>query len=109
MARDVLGEEPMDTTEEVTERVLREERATQVRAALEVLSEEHRAILVLREMEGLCYEEIADVLGLLRFLDNVRNDAALFGVLRSPFFLVSDEGLLRLRRAGGETQRLQLG
>ena len=47
-------------------------------------------------------QEIADVLGLLRFLDNVRNEAALFGVLRSPFFLVSDEGLLRLRRAGGE-------
>ena len=63
-ARDVLGEEPMDTTEEVTERLLREERATQVRAALEELTEEHRAILVLREMEGLCYEEIADVLEL---------------------------------------------
>lgn len=47
-------------------------------------------------------QEISDVLGLLRFLDNVRNEAALFGVLRSPFFLVSDEGLLRLRRAGGE-------
>ena len=47
-------------------------------------------------------QEIADVLGLLRFLDNVRNEAALFGVLRSPFFLVSDEGLLRLRRASGE-------
>ena len=47
-------------------------------------------------------QEIADVLGLLRFLDNVRNEAALFGVLRSPFFLLSDEGLLRLRRAAGE-------
>ena len=28
------------------------------------LSEEHRAILVLREMEGCCYETIADVLEL---------------------------------------------
>jgi RNA polymerase sigma-70 factor (ECF subfamily) len=63
-AREALGEEPMDTTEEVTERLLREERATQVRAALEELSEEHRSILVLREMEGLCYEEIAEVLEL---------------------------------------------
>ena len=47
-------------------------------------------------------QEIADVLVLLQFLDNPRNEAALFGVLRSPFFLVSDEGLLRLRRAGAD-------
>lgn len=63
-ARDTLGEEPMDHGEDVTERLIREERATQVRAALQGLTEEHRLILVLREMEGLCYEEIADVLDL---------------------------------------------
>ena len=45
-------------------------------------------------------QEIADALGLLQFLDNPRNESALFGLLRSPFFLVSDEGLLLLRRAG---------
>jgi RNA polymerase sigma-70 factor, ECF subfamily len=28
------------------------------------LSEEHRAILVLREMEGCCYETIAEILDL---------------------------------------------
>lgn len=46
-------------------------------------------------------QEIADVLGLLRFLDNPENGAALFGTLRSPFFQLSDEALLRLKRAGG--------
>ncbi len=46
-------------------------------------------------------QEIMDVLGLLRFLDNPLNEPALFGVLRSPFFLLSDEALLRLRRSQG--------
>jgi RNA polymerase sigma-70 factor (ECF subfamily) len=44
--------------------LLREERVGQVRQALSALSEEHRAILVLREMEGCCYETIADILDL---------------------------------------------
>lgn len=35
----------------------------QVRAAIEKLSEEHRTCLVLREMEGRSYEEIAESLG----------------------------------------------
>jgi RNA polymerase sigma-70 factor (ECF subfamily) len=36
----------------------------QVRAALAALSEEHRAILVLREMEGFAYETISELLDL---------------------------------------------
>lgn len=63
-AREAIGEEPMDHTEEAGERVLRQERAVQVHQALTELSDEHRAILVLREMDGLCYDEIADVLDL---------------------------------------------
>ncbi len=63
-AREAMGEEPMDTTEDAGERVLRRERAVQIRQALTELSDEHRAILVLREMEGLCYDEIAHVLEL---------------------------------------------
>ena len=47
-------------------------------------------------------QEIADVLNLLRFLCNPLNEMALFATLRSPFFQLSDEVLLRLRRAGGE-------
>ena len=34
----------------------------QVQAALAALSEEHRAVLVLREIEGCCYDTIAEIL-----------------------------------------------
>jgi len=47
-------------------------------------------------------QEVADVLALLRFLANPYNEMALFATLRSPFFLLSDDALLRLRLAGGE-------
>ena len=40
------------------------ERAGQVRNALGLLSDEHRQILVLREMEGASYETIAELLEL---------------------------------------------
>ena len=40
-----------------------EELRDQVRKALLALSEEHRAVLVLREMEGYSYEEVAAMLG----------------------------------------------
>ena len=36
----------------------------QVYVALDQLSDEHRSILVLREMEGCCYETIAEILEL---------------------------------------------
>jgi RNA polymerase sigma-70 factor (ECF subfamily) len=42
--------------------MLRAEQAVQVQAALKLLSEEHSAILVLREVDGLEYEEIGQVL-----------------------------------------------
>lgn len=42
--------------------LLRKERVSQVQAALKRLSEEHRTILVLREMEQLDYENIAAIL-----------------------------------------------
>lgn len=63
-AREATGEEPYDDEEPAEERVLREERAVQVQRALALLSDEHRAILVLREVEGCDYDEIASVLGL---------------------------------------------
>ncbi len=43
--------------------LLREERAGLVRNALADLPPEHREILILREMEGLSYSEIASVIG----------------------------------------------
>ncbi|HEX5102641.1 MAG TPA: sigma-70 family RNA polymerase sigma factor [Pirellulaceae bacterium] len=60
--RDRLGREPQDGGEGAEERLLREERAVLVRRALGRLSDEHRAILVLREVDGCDYEQIAAIL-----------------------------------------------
>jgi len=57
-----VGVDPIDNAELPEEVVERDERAVQVRAALSKLSDEYRAILVLREMEDCDYETIADVL-----------------------------------------------
>jgi RNA polymerase sigma-70 factor (ECF subfamily) len=46
------------------ENVLRREMAERIQAALETLPEKHRTILVLREVEGLSYEELAERLGI---------------------------------------------
>ena len=56
------GREPSDEAEQAEERLLREERAVLIRRALGRLSDEHRAILVLRDVEGCDYDEIAAVL-----------------------------------------------
>ena len=47
-------------------------------------------------------QEIYDILNLLAFLTNERDDIALAGVLRSPLFGISDEGLYWVTRAAGE-------
>ncbi|MFP6750351.1 MAG: sigma-70 family RNA polymerase sigma factor, partial [Pirellulaceae bacterium] len=62
--QEAFGEEPRDETEQAEDTVLREERADMVHEALASLSEEHRSILVLREMDGCCYDTIADILAL---------------------------------------------
>ncbi len=46
------------------ENVLRRELAEKIQEALEGLPEKHRTILVLREVEGLSYEELAARLGI---------------------------------------------
>ena len=43
-----------------------------VRRAIAALSEEHREILVLRDMEGLSYEDIAEMLGMKTMARGVR-------------------------------------
>jgi RNA polymerase sigma-70 factor (ECF subfamily) len=58
------GTDPVDPGEAPDGPALQAERAGQIRAALTELSEEHRAVLVLREMDGRSYEEIAEILGL---------------------------------------------
>jgi len=63
-AREMTGDEPVDDAESSDQRLQRRERARQVHEALACLSEQHRSILVLREMEGCDYETIAEILGL---------------------------------------------
>jgi RNA polymerase sigma-70 factor (ECF subfamily) len=60
--RESTGNEPLDDGESPAEFVLRRERAKHVRAALANLTAEYRSIIVLREMEGCCYETISEIL-----------------------------------------------
>ncbi len=63
-ARDATGREPTDPQADPHQQMEQEERRRQVRQAIDALSEEHRAIVVLREIDGCCYETIADILDL---------------------------------------------
>lgn len=63
-AREVLGQEPADRGNPPEARMEREERACQVQAGLAKLSEEHRSILILREIDDCSYEQIAEILEL---------------------------------------------
>lgn len=60
--RDVGISEPVDQAELPDEPLLRRERVELVRSALERLSEDHRVVLVLRELEDCSYEQIAEIL-----------------------------------------------
>jgi RNA polymerase sigma-70 factor (ECF subfamily) len=61
-ARDENGLEVSSDHEQVDEALLREERVSLVRQAIDSLTDEHRQILVLREMDDFSYEEIAEIL-----------------------------------------------
>jgi RNA polymerase sigma-70 factor (ECF subfamily) len=63
-AREEGGEEPIDSDNGPLENLEREERCRQVREALNILSDDHRQVLVLREIDGCCYETIAEILDL---------------------------------------------
>ncbi len=60
--RETVGLEVEDDADGVDEPMLRRERVTMVRQAMHKLTEEHRSILVLREMDEHSYEEIAAIL-----------------------------------------------
>lgn len=60
--RESGGVEPIDIIDAPDERMLRDERIDSVRSALNQLTEDHRAILVLREMQDCPYEDIAQIL-----------------------------------------------
>ena len=54
--------EPTDRAERLDEQLMRQERAARVQQALASLSDEHRTIIVLREVEDCNYDEIALIL-----------------------------------------------
>jgi RNA polymerase sigma-70 factor (ECF subfamily) len=59
--REMAGEEPVDLSPP-TDPIEQQETAAQVQRALAQLSDEHRRILVLREVEGCSYDELAEIL-----------------------------------------------
>jgi RNA polymerase sigma-70 factor, ECF subfamily len=59
-----VGEEPMDGQPTAETDVMQQERAELVHAALGQLSMDYRQILVLREIDGCRYDEIAEILDL---------------------------------------------
>ena len=63
-SREDRGNEAVDPGEGPAERMLREERAAAVYAALDTLDDDYRAILVLREIDGCRYERISEILEL---------------------------------------------
>lgn len=54
--------DPADPGRTVTEEVEAAEVVEEVRRGIEALEDDHRAILVLKDIEGLAYEEIAEVM-----------------------------------------------
>lgn len=63
-AREAAGHEPLDRGAPPGAAMERRELACQVRDGLARLSEEHRTILVLREIDDCSYEQIAEILEL---------------------------------------------
>ena len=62
--REQWGQDPPGGEAPPEDRLERQELAAQVQIALSRLNEEHRAIVVLREIDGCDYDTIAEVLGL---------------------------------------------
>lgn len=62
--RQRTGDDPIDRRDPPDGRLLETERAELVRNALAALNEQHRTILVLRELDGRPYEVIAEILDL---------------------------------------------
>jgi len=63
VAREKVGDETMATSQDQPEdRVLNSELVDEVHQALEQLTAEHRAVMLLREIEGCEYEQIAEIL-----------------------------------------------
>ena len=64
VAKERVGDEPMDEGQGPQQELLEVERAEIVQRALLSVGDEHRQILLLREMEGCSYDQIGEILGL---------------------------------------------
>lgn len=62
--REQAGVEPVDGGDAPGDQMIRDEQAALVHKALAMLSDEHREILVLREMDGCDYEQISELLSI---------------------------------------------
>ena len=89
--------EPADSGSDPESALIGEARRTQIRMAIELLPEDYRETLVLREFEGLSYKEIASV-------TNVPIGTVMSRLSRARAILVQE--LVEERRAGGELSRL---
>lgn len=61
-AQEVSGSEPISRNEMPDFQIIQQENISQLRHSLGRLSEDHRSILVLRELEDTSYEDIAEIL-----------------------------------------------
>jgi len=59
---DVISSSP--TLPSAEESAIANERAREILSAIEKLPDDHRMVLILRDMQGLSYEELAEALGL---------------------------------------------
>ncbi|NUQ60946.1 MAG: sigma-70 family RNA polymerase sigma factor [Pirellulales bacterium] len=64
LVRETTGQEPADPRPGPEQRLEEAERRRHIEQAIAALSEEHRTVLVLREIDGCCYETIAEILEL---------------------------------------------
>jgi RNA polymerase sigma-70 factor (ECF subfamily) len=63
-SRENGGHEPLYAGEAPHDRAMQSERIDSVQRALSTLTDDHRTILVLREIDGMAYEDIAEILEL---------------------------------------------
>lgn len=62
--RETSNVEPVDASDDPAEALQRKERRQRVRDSIARLPDDHRAVLVLREIDGYDYETIAEILAL---------------------------------------------
>ncbi len=64
LARETSGSEPVSPLENPQSRMVQTEQIAAVQQAIAELSDDHRAILVLRDMQAMSYEDIAEILNM---------------------------------------------